>query len=88
MQTVFPERKPVNWLRLSDIVQQRRRGRSSIYRDILEGVFVPPVKLSSNTSAWPAHEIAAIDEARLAGATDGDIRLLVSAMVRARKAAA
>ncbi|MBD8527924.1 transcriptional regulator [Pseudoxanthomonas sp. CAU 1598] len=76
------------WLRLSDLIQQRRRGRSSLYRDVAQGLLPPPVRVAANTSAWPAHELGEIDKARLAGADDEAIRALVANLVAARKVAA
>jgi len=74
----------VSWLRLSDLVTARRRGRSSLYRDVAEGVLTPPVRIGAKASAWPSHEIAEIDRARLAGADENAIRALVRDLVAAR----
>lgn len=80
--------QPVLWLRLPDLIQGRKRGRSSLYRDVDQELLTPPVRIGANSSAWPSHEIAEIDHARLAGATDDEIRVLVRSLVAARKVAA
>lgn len=88
MQPAPVQHRPLQWLRLPDLIQRRKRGRSSIYRDIDNGLFTPPVRLAANSAAWPEHEVDAIDRARLAGASDDDVRALVTLMVCARRAAA
>ena len=80
--------RSIVWLRVGDLMQRRKRGRSSLYRDISEQTLTPPVKVGINSSAWPEFEIDAIDRARLAGASDDDIRNLVRELIAARKAAA
>lgn len=82
-----PQQDP-KFLRLPDLLARRRNSRSATYRHITEGLIVPPVKLSANTSVWPTHEIEAIERARVAGANDEEVRALVSSLVAARKAAA
>ncbi|SFN05007.1 helix-turn-helix transcriptional regulator [Dokdonella immobilis] len=83
-----PARQPLQWLRLPDLITRRRRSRSATYRDIEDGLFPPPVRLGANSSVWPEFEVDAIDRARLAGASDDDIRALVAQQVQNRKAAA
>jgi prophage regulatory protein len=78
----------LRFLRLADLRQNRRTSRSKIYRDVQNGVFPPPVHLGPNTSAWPAHEIDAIDRARIAGDGDDKIKVLVKSLVAARRVAA
>jgi len=40
------------------------------------------------TGCWPAHEVAALNAARIAGKPDADIRALVLTLEAARKAVA
>lgn len=65
-------------LRRKSVQEQVGLGRSSLYARIKEGLFPRPVKLGGGQLVgWPAHEIAAINGARIAGKTDGEIRVLV-----------
>jgi prophage regulatory protein len=75
----------IRFLRLTDLRNRRGQSTSSIYRDIRNGLFPPPVKLGENTSAWPEHEADAIARAQIAGADSARIRTLVSELVAARK---
>ena len=63
-------------------------GRSSIYSNISDGTFPPPVRISDRAVGWPDVEIAAINAARIAGKTKDEIRELVAKLVAARKTAA
>jgi len=73
-------------LRLKNVLSLRGIGKSKHYTDIQEGLFTPPVKICERTSAWPAHEVAAINTARIAGKTDDQIRKLVKKLITARSA--
>jgi len=48
----------------------------------------PPVKLGERCAAWPLHEIAAINAARIAGKSDEEIRELVTQLEQQRMAKA
>lgn len=78
----------IRFLRLTELRGRRGQSTSSIYRDIRNGLFPPPIKLGENTSAWPEHEADAIARAQIAGADDARIRSLVAELVAARKLAA
>ncbi len=62
--------------------------RSTLYLRIHDGLFSPPVALGPRSRGWPESEIAAINSARIRGASDDDIRALVAALVAARQNAA
>lgn len=62
--------------------------RSSIYLRIAQGVFPKPVSLGGRAVGWPAHEIAALNAARIAGKSDAEVRDLVVKLEAARKTAA
>jgi prophage regulatory protein len=53
------------------------KSRSTIYREIQKGLFTKPVSIGGDRVAWPANEIQAINQARIAGKSDADIKLLV-----------
>ena len=58
---------------------------TSIYELAKEGLFTPPVKLTPRSSAWPEHEVDAINAARIAGKSNDEIRALVARLVEQRK---
>jgi prophage regulatory protein len=47
-----------------------------------------PVSLGGRAVGWPAHEVAALNAARIAGKPDAEIRALVTQLEAARKAVA
>jgi prophage regulatory protein len=61
---------------------------TSIYGQAKSGLFPPPVKLTARSSAWPEHEVAAVNAARIAGRSDAEIRQLVAHLVKQREQAA
>ena len=66
-------------------VQSRISGcKSQIYGLINEGLLTPPVKLGRK-SVWPDHEVDAIVTARVGGASEDQIRTLVTRLMAARK---
>ena len=62
--------------------------RSTLYLRIAQGVFPRPVSLGGRAVGWPAHEVAALNAARIAGKPDVEIRELVTKLEVARKAVA
>ena len=78
----------MNLLRIQAL--KARTGVSSdttIYRDVNEGTLTKPVRVSTRCVAWPEHEVDSLLSARAAGATDDQIRALVSKLHTARDAA-
>jgi prophage regulatory protein len=67
---------------------ERGRSRSSHYNDIQQGLFTRPVYIGARAVGWPAHEVATLNAARIAGKTDEEIRALVAKLEAARKSAA
>ena len=65
-------------LRLRDVKVVAALSRSSIYAYVRQGLFPKPVRVGCRAVAWPAAEIAAINQARVAGASDDEIRGLVA----------
>jgi prophage regulatory protein len=74
-------------LRLPLVQARRGRSRSSHYSDIKLGLFTRPVSIGARAVGWPAHEVEAINAARVAGKNDAEIRELVAKLESARKAA-
>jgi len=60
--------------------------RSTLYSDVRSGRFPPPVNLGPRSVAWIEQEVDAIVQARVGGAGDEVIRLLVEELVAARLA--
>jgi prophage regulatory protein len=68
----------INPLYRRSIVEQAiGKSRSTIYREIKKGLFTKPVSIGGERVAWPANEIQAINQARIAGKSDDEIKLLV-----------
>ena len=61
-----------------EVCKARNRCRSSTYTDVAAGLLTQPIKTPSN--AWPESEIRALNQARIAGKDDNDIRALVAAL--------
>ena len=59
--------------------------KASFYADIADGLMVPPVRLRRRSTGFPDFELAAINRARIGGATDDELRALVLRLVLARK---
>lgn len=75
-------------LRLPAVKAESGASRSTIYLRIQQGLWPKPVRLGPRSVGWPASEVAAINTARIAGMTDGEIRILVVKLEAARKNAA
>jgi prophage regulatory protein len=75
-------------LRLPAVLADTGLSRSTIYLRITQGVFTHPVSLGARAVGWPAHEVAAINAARIAGKSETQMRELVRELEVARKAEA
>ena len=75
-------------LRLPAVKLATGLSRSTLYLRIAHGVFTHPVSLGVRAVGWPAHEVAALNAARIAGRPEADIRALVTQLEAARKAVA
>jgi prophage regulatory protein len=73
-------------LRLPDVTRERGRKRSTHYLDIKNGLFTRPISIGARAVGWPAHEVEAVNAARIAGDSDDEIRALVVKLEAARKA--
>jgi prophage regulatory protein len=56
------------------------KSRSTLYRDIQKGLFPKPVSIGGERVAWPANEVQAINQARIASKSDQEIKQLVIAL--------
>ena len=74
--------------RLPTVKFQSGYSRSTIYLRIAQGLWTKQVSLGPRCVGWPAHEVEALNAARIAGKSDDEIRVLVAKLEAARKAAA
>jgi len=66
------------------VAQEKIGARSSKFHDLIrDGLMVPPVHVG-RSARFPLHEINAIAAARMAGATDVELRSLVIELVGKR----
>ena len=72
-------------LRLLSACEVTGRKPGAHYLDIKAGLMVPGVRIGANAVAWPDYELEAINRAKIAGATEDEIRALVTKLVEARK---
>lgn len=72
-------------LRLPAVKASTGLSRSTLYLRIANGVFTHPVSLGGRAVGWPAHEVAALNAARIAGKPDAEICALVLELEAARK---
>jgi prophage regulatory protein len=65
-------------LRLQSVkTEMGHRSDASIYNAIREGLFTHGVAIGQRARGWPDYEVRAINEARIAGHSDAQIRELV-----------
>jgi prophage regulatory protein len=75
-------------LRLPDVKAATGLSRSTLYLRIAHGVFPHPVSLGGRSVGWPAHEVEALNAARIAGKPDAEIREFVKRLEAARNGTA
>lgn len=59
---------------------------ASIYTAVHEGTFTVPVPIGQRAVGWPDHEVKAINQARIRGDSEDQIRALVNKLHNARMA--
>ena len=68
-------------LRLPSVKEQTgHRSDASIYNAIREGLFPRGVAIGQRARGWPAADVSAINQARIAGKSDAEIRELVKTL--------
>lgn len=85
--TVQPFASPFTIVRRKRVQAETGYSRSTIYLRIAQGLWPKPVSLGPRAVGWPAHEVEAINAARIAGRSDEAIRALVASLEAARGAA-
>jgi len=76
-----------SFLRLPTVCDRTGKPKSTIYREVGEGLLTPPVRIGERASAWPDNEIDAINDARLQGKSNHEIKQLVTQLINARASA-
>ena len=74
-------------LRRKQVEAHTGNSRSTLYLRIAQGLWPRPVEVGPRAVGWPASEVAAINAARIAGKSDGDIRRLVTKLEAERQSA-
>jgi len=59
---------------------------ASVYTSIHDGLFTVPVPIGQRAVGWPDHEVKAINQARIRGDSDDQIKALVAKLHAARMA--
>lgn len=72
-------------LRFPEVRAARGESRATIYNRIRDGLFPRPIPLGPRLVGWRESEVAAINNARIRGASDGEIRALVAKLESDRK---
>lgn len=72
-------------LRLRAVQQATGYSRSTIYLRIKQGLWPRQVALGPRCIGWPQQEVFALNEARVEGKSDDDIRTLVAHLHQARQ---
>jgi len=72
-------------LRLPEVIRLSGYSRSMLYALISQGLYPKPVKISERAVAWISYEVAAINQARIAGKSNDELRTLVSQFLIARQ---
>jgi prophage regulatory protein len=79
---IIPTINPM--LRRPVVEQATGDSRSTIYRKIKHGLFTKPVQIGGERVAWPANEVQALINARIAGKSEEEIKSLVIELHAAR----
>ncbi|HSP17635.1 MAG TPA: AlpA family phage regulatory protein [Thermoanaerobaculia bacterium] len=74
-------------LRLPEVKAATGKSRSTIYLDVSQKLFPPAVRLGARMVGWPEDDIAALNAARIRGASDDEIRALIAQLTAARRRA-
>jgi prophage regulatory protein len=71
-------------LRLPRVKTATGYSRSTLYLRIAQGLWTKQISLGARAVGWPAAEVEALNAARIAGQSDGEIRALVLRLEAAR----
>ena len=71
--------------RLQTVVEQTGMSRSAVYDHIDKGLFPRPIKLSAKAVGWLSSDVRAINRAKVAGASTGELQKLVARLMAERR---
>ena len=75
----------IKMLRIWDVTSATGLSRSSVWLHVKLLQLPPPVKIGTRAVGWSSAEIGRINEARMAGASEDEIKDLVQSMVAGRR---
>jgi prophage regulatory protein len=79
------QRSDSDFFRLPRVCSATGVSRSTTYLRIAQGLFPTPIPLGGGRIVgWPAREVAAVNEARIAGWSDAKVRELVTDLIAGR----
>jgi prophage regulatory protein len=67
------------------VLAENGGSRSNLYLQMAQGLWPKPVRLGRRAVGWPACEVNAVNNARIAGRSEDEIRALVRRLTEARK---
>lgn len=70
--------------RLKKVLDRTGYGRSTLYQQVADGLFPPPVHLGKRTAGWISSEVDDVLAARIQGKDEEEIRVLVRTLVNTR----
>ena len=79
---------PVKLIRIRQTIELSGLTRTSLYRKMKEGLFVPTIPLGERSCAHIESEVSAIINAMIAGKTPEELKDLVKYLVNQRQQAA
>ena len=68
---------PKTIFRLPTVREESGLSRSTLYLRINQGLWTKPISLGGRAVGWPASDVSALNNARIAGKPDDEIRELV-----------
>ncbi|SEN30411.1 helix-turn-helix transcriptional regulator [Nitrosomonas marina] len=72
-------------IRIKDVIAISGLKRSTLYANISKGTFPSQIKLGERCSAWVESEILAVNQARIAGKSEQDIKELITQLKNQRQ---
>lgn len=72
-------------LRKNEVLASQGFKKSTLHKQINEGVFPPPVSIGPRAVAWPSNEVEQITNARIAGKSPEQLKVLVEDLVAKRQ---
>ena len=71
--------------RIAEVCHSTGLSHSSVYKQIRLGQFPKGIKITERATGWPADEVFKINEGRIAGLSESEMRELVQGLEASRK---